>query len=343
MKRSWQAASLLPAALLPSQKCCLLHRALLQTTRRYICQASAEPVCTVFDPGGVFTFNSITLNHPAALSARYRPTSMPWYAAAHWMNASHVASVSERFSLHPASVLRAIHNLNPFATVSSLWRMPMRAAQVTYYNRAGPPMPVEQLAVGYAAALTAALSITLGYKTLATRFPILMAAGMFAPYPAAAGANICNTAVMRAGELNTGIPVYRKVVLSSGAVEREQVGVSKLAARQAISDTCITRGALRDRVSSLFSLLSCLFSTPLSCLFSLRSSLLAPLSSVLSSLVLSSLFPFPLFSSLLSPLSSSLLSLLPFSFSFIRSPLSSFSFLSLLPPFSSLFSSTASM
>lgn len=131
-------------------------------------------------------------------TARSFPTSTPLFAFGHWLNQTHLAAVS-------------------------------------YYNRppGRPPADAATLGVAYGGAIASALGVVVGWKALAARVPALGRAGIFAPYPAAAAANMVNTAVIRGDELATGIDVED----SSGAV----VGRSKIAAQAAIADTCVTR------------------------------------------------------------------------------------------------------
>jgi hypothetical protein len=60
--------------------------------------------------------------------------------------------------------------------------------------------------------------------------------GRFIPFPAVATANICNLVCMRYQELQDGVEV--------STLDGETLGVSKIVAAQAISDTAITRVVL---------------------------------------------------------------------------------------------------
>ena len=149
--------------------------------------------------GGWAVFGSVPVS-ALILTAKYFPTSLPLFAFGHWLNQSHLASVS-------------------------------------YFNRPeGRAPPVERLGAAYAAAIGSAVGIFVGWKRAVARFPVFAGLGIFAPYPAAAGANVVNTLMMRLQELDDGVAV----VDESGAT----VGVSKVAARRAVTDTIVTRLAL---------------------------------------------------------------------------------------------------
>jgi len=89
-----------------------------------------------------------------------------------------------------------------------------------------------------------ALSIALGSSLAISKLklsPKAASFARFAPFPAVALANVCNTLVMRRSELTDGIPVFANSRDGSGS---EMVGYSHAAAKQALADTCITRVAI---------------------------------------------------------------------------------------------------
>ncbi|XP_046870783.1 sideroflexin-5a isoform X2 [Hypomesus transpacificus] len=122
------------------------------------------------------------------------------------------------------------------------WLNQSHNACVNYSNRnATKPTPVSTFCLGYVGAVTSALSIAVGLKVLvqradkfrpATRFLLQR----FIPFPAVAGANVCNVLLMRHSELSEGISVLD----DSG----KAVGTSRLAARHALLDTALTRVVL---------------------------------------------------------------------------------------------------
>ncbi|KAH8047644.1 ion transmembrane transporter [Aureococcus anophagefferens] len=148
-------------------------------------------------PGGWACFGSVPVS-ALILTAKYAPTSLPLFAAGHWLNQSHLASVS-------------------------------------YFNRPpGKPAPLWRLGTAYCAAIGSAIGVFLAWKRVVVRFPALAGLGIFAA--PAAGANMVNTVVMRFQELEDGVEVFD----DRGTV----VGVSHVAARSAVFDTCVTRLAL---------------------------------------------------------------------------------------------------
>ena len=161
--------------------------------------ADGAPIPEPCRVGGWACFGSVPVS-ALILTAKYAPTSLPLFAAGHWLNQSHLASVS-------------------------------------YFNRPpGKPAPLWRLGSAYCAAIGSAIGVFLAWKRVVVRFPALAGLGIFAPYPAAAGANMVNTVVMRFQELEDGVEVFD----DRGAV----VGVSHVAARSAVFDTCVTRLAL---------------------------------------------------------------------------------------------------
>lgn len=149
--------------------------------------------------GGWAAFGSLPVSC-LILTARLRPESTFLFACGHWLNQSHIASV-------------------------------------TYFNRPpGKAAAPETLLVAYVGAIAAAVGGVVSWKSAMRRFPVLQRAGLFAPYPAAAAANVASTYMMRNQELADGIPVFD----ASG----QDVGYSKIAAKDAISQTLVTRVVL---------------------------------------------------------------------------------------------------
>ena len=94
---------------------------------------------------------------------------------------------------------------------------------------------------GYATAVTAAISISVGLNLMLRRANNLKPAvknliQRFVPLPAVATASTLNVILMRLHELDEGIDVVNK--------EGEIVGTSKLAAKKALTEMAITRAAL---------------------------------------------------------------------------------------------------
>ncbi|XP_067098854.1 sideroflexin-5a isoform X1 [Osmerus mordax] len=122
------------------------------------------------------------------------------------------------------------------------WLNQSHNACVNYSNRnATKPTPVSTFCVGYVGAVTSAVSIAVGLKVLVQRADKFGPATRvllqrFIPFPAVAGANVCNVLLMRHSELSEGISVLD----GSG----KAVGTSKLAARHALLDTALTRVVL---------------------------------------------------------------------------------------------------
>lgn len=100
-----------------------------------------------------------------------------------------------------------------------------------------------EFSLGYVTAVAVALCLAGGSALLLRRHGhhgSLAKLRSFAPFPAVALANVCNTAVMRRGEIADGIPV----VVIDGRGQEQLVGLSKVAAQRALGDTCVTRVVL---------------------------------------------------------------------------------------------------
>ena len=138
-------------------------------------------------------------------TARYRPESLALYTFFHWANQTQIA-------------------------------------MMTYLNGSQKDAEsVQRLALGYSGAMAAALTIVVGFRGAMARSPLLQRYKRFAPLPAAAAANTANSVLVRSGELETGIPVY---AVGNGSSVTEEVGLSRIAAQQAIAETTITRWVL---------------------------------------------------------------------------------------------------
>ncbi|XP_048364632.1 sideroflexin-5 isoform X2 [Sphaerodactylus townsendi] len=115
-------------------------------------------------------------------------------------------------------------------------------ACVNYANRnATKPSSTSKFVQGYLGAVLSAVSIAVGLNVLIQRANQFSPATRlllqrFVPFPAVAGANICNVILMRHSELEEGIHVLD----SNGEV----VGSSRIAAKHALLETALTRVVL---------------------------------------------------------------------------------------------------
>ncbi|CAB3405351.1 unnamed protein product [Caenorhabditis bovis] len=123
------------------------------------------------------------------------------------------------------------------------WMNQSHNACVNYANRnATQPQPLSKYIGAYSAAVTAACSVSAGLTYAIKKSSQLPATTRlivqrFVPLPATSLASSLNVICMRWNELQTGIEVYEK---DSGRV----VGVSKVAAKQAVTDTTLVRAFL---------------------------------------------------------------------------------------------------
>jgi hypothetical protein len=112
-------------------------------------------------------------------------------------------------------------------------------ASVNFFNGsavAGGEEGMQVFAQGYTGACASAVGIALGFGIFLRRNannPFLKSVGKYAPFPATALANCINTALVRQHELKEGIMVTD----AAG----NPMGKSKIAAKKAISETCVTR------------------------------------------------------------------------------------------------------
>ncbi|WKX94150.1 hypothetical protein Q1695_011426 [Nippostrongylus brasiliensis] len=122
------------------------------------------------------------------------------------------------------------------------WMNQSHNACVNYANRnATQPQPLSTYLSAYAAAVTAACSISAGLTYLIKKSTTMpkttqLIVQRFVPLPATSLASSLNCICMRWNELRTGIDVYEK----GGKV----VGTSKVAAKQAVTDTTLVRAFL---------------------------------------------------------------------------------------------------
>jgi len=105
-------------------------------------------------------------------------------------------------------------------------------ALVNYTNRSGDtPIPLSVLGSSYCAATGAALGTALGLNAVTKSMPPI--AGRLVPFCAVAAANCLNIPLMRRSELQNGIMLETK--------EGEQIGESKIAAREGITMVTVSR------------------------------------------------------------------------------------------------------
>ena len=120
------------------------------------------------------------------------------------------------------------------------WANQTHNALINYNNRnATQPLEMSTIAQGYAGAVTGAISVAMGLKTLIARsFPAEKAMKLqrFVALPAIMTAAAINVILMRRGELVTGIDVLD----DSGHV----VGTSQRAAKKALTEMTLSRMAL---------------------------------------------------------------------------------------------------
>jgi len=122
------------------------------------------------------------------------------------------------------------------------WMNQSHNAAVNYANRnATNPQPFSVYAKAYGAAVTAAISISATLTYFIRRSGNLsptkkLIIQRFVPLPATSLASTLNVLCMRAPEMETGIDVFDQ--------QGTKVGTSKVAAKQAIIDTALTRAFL---------------------------------------------------------------------------------------------------
>ncbi|ESO03542.1 hypothetical protein HELRODRAFT_99850 [Helobdella robusta] len=124
-------------------------------------------------------------------------------------------------------------------TVFWQWLNQSHNACVNYSNRnATKQSTVSKFIIGYVGAVTSAVSIAVGLslmikKTSGLTPSMKLIVQKFVPFPAVATASTCNVVLMRNNELHDGIEVFDS--------QNKVIGTSKVAARQALIDTAITR------------------------------------------------------------------------------------------------------
>ncbi|CAJ0574796.1 unnamed protein product, partial [Mesorhabditis spiculigera] len=122
------------------------------------------------------------------------------------------------------------------------WINQSHNACVNYANRnASQPQPISKFVGAYLAAVTSACSIAGGLTYMIKKAGSLPPATRliiqrFVPLPATSLASTLNVLCMRGSEMQTGIEVYDR--------EGTVIGVSKVAAKQAVTDTALTRAFL---------------------------------------------------------------------------------------------------
>jgi sideroflexin-5 len=127
-------------------------------------------------------------------------------------------------------------------TVFWQWLNQSHNACVNYSNRnASKPTPMSKFLQGYGAAVTAAISISVGLNILMRKANAFSPSTKsliqrFIPLPAVATASTFNVILMRLNELDDGISVVNK--------QGETIGTSKIAAKKALKEMAITRAFL---------------------------------------------------------------------------------------------------
>ncbi|XP_041371145.1 sideroflexin-5-like isoform X2 [Gigantopelta aegis] len=122
------------------------------------------------------------------------------------------------------------------------WLNQSHNACVNYANRnASKETPMSRFFMGYFGAVTSAVSIAIGLSVLVKRAKNFspatkMLIQKFVPFPAVATASTCNVLLMRNYELSEGIEVFDK--------NKQTVGTSRIAAKQALFETAVTRAVL---------------------------------------------------------------------------------------------------
>ncbi|KXJ23465.1 sideroflexin-5 [Exaiptasia diaphana] len=122
------------------------------------------------------------------------------------------------------------------------WMNQSHNALVNYSNRnASKETPPSRFLLSYTGAVTSAVTIAVGLSNLVQKANFASPgtralAQRLVAYPATAAANICNVVLMRNSELFSGIDVKDK--------DGNIVGTSKIAARNAIYETTLTRVVL---------------------------------------------------------------------------------------------------
>eukprot|EP01130_Rhizamoeba_saxonica_P001513 TRINITY_DN11367_c0_g1_i1.p1 TRINITY_DN11367_c0_g1~~TRINITY_DN11367_c0_g1_i1.p1 ORF type:complete len:351 (-),score=39.16 TRINITY_DN11367_c0_g1_i1:72-1094(-) len=114
-------------------------------------------------------------------------------------------------------------------------------ALVNYSNRnASVPVPVTEYFKGYLGAVSSAVLLSTGLITFIQSLKMAQETKFFVrkfiPFPAVCAADIANVVVMRYSELDTGIHVKN--------CKGEPLGISKIAAKKALTETAMTRCVL---------------------------------------------------------------------------------------------------
>mmetsp|Transcript_7907 Transcript_7907/g.10032 ORF Transcript_7907/g.10032 Transcript_7907/m.10032 type:complete len:231 (+) Transcript_7907:75-767(+) len=118
------------------------------------------------------------------------------------------------------------------------WMNQTHNACVNYCNRNATAKTTESdMLLSYGAAVTAAMSISVGASKVVASFKGATIISRFVPFMAVASANILNIGMMRRAELSQGISVY-------DPVSRQPLGSSVVAAKKALMETTISRVVL---------------------------------------------------------------------------------------------------
>ncbi|XP_047128127.1 sideroflexin-5 isoform X1 [Hydra vulgaris] len=142
----------------------------------------------------------------------------------------------------PFGTLPVIGMLIPGASFGQVifwqWLNQSHNACVNYANRnATKATAISSFIKSYFAAVASAISIALSFSYVIKKSRLSpemkLFASRFVAYPATSLANICNVCIMRSGELKDGIDVEDE----NGNV----IGVSKIAAKQAVFETALSR------------------------------------------------------------------------------------------------------
>eukprot|EP00053_Salpingoeca_punica_P019572 m.199579 g.199579 ORF g.199579 m.199579 type:complete len:337 (+) comp17684_c0_seq6:166-1176(+) len=215
----------------------------------------ADPRCLA--PG---VFFGMTLEQSAELIGKYKSNTLApadrdveklWLAKKIYTAATHPDTGEviiqparmSGFAIYGTPIMVGMLLPNPSMASTVFWQSINQThnALVNYNNRnASQPTPISKILQGYAAAVVASVSIAVGLNQLVKRArvsdSVRTTLSRFVPYPAVATASTCNMLLMRRMELSTGISIKDE--------EGNNVGISKVAAKEAIFQTAITRVVL---------------------------------------------------------------------------------------------------
>ncbi|CAD7962098.1 unnamed protein product [Amoebophrya sp. A25] len=103
-----------------------------------------------------------------------------------------------------------------------------------YVNRSGASVDATNLAISFASACFAGVTVALGMGRLVATYPVLQSLGLFVPYVAVCSASTANMFLTRREEWTNGIPVCDK--------DGRELGMSPKAGFEAVWQTVTTRG-----------------------------------------------------------------------------------------------------